>query len=97
MFALIASLFLLQGPETAVSPPVPPPPPVAAVRPAPPVPPAPAAPPRAATPRPDPDADLLRGEWPAQPSGKRVTLDSKETIDDAVAEIEVDVRAELAQ
>jgi hypothetical protein len=31
--------------------------------------------------------ELLRGEWPAQPSGKRVTLEGKETIDDAVDEI----------
>lgn len=90
MLALAASFLLLQGLEIGGAPPVPPPPPIAAVRPAPPVPPAPPAPPappRAATPRPDPDADLLRGEWPAQPSGKRITLDDKETIDDAVVEI----------
>jgi hypothetical protein len=32
-------------------------------------------------------ADPMRGDWPTQLSGKRVTLDSKQTIDDAVAEI----------
>jgi hypothetical protein len=31
--------------------------------------------------------EALRGEWPADPSGKRITLEGKETIDDAVAEI----------
>lgn len=91
MLALVASLFLFQGPETAPPPlPAPPAPVVRRALPVPPVPeapPAPPAPPRAVTPRADPDADLLRGEWPAQPSGKRITLDCKETIDDAVAEI----------
>jgi hypothetical protein len=96
MLALVASLFLFQGPDAA--PPPPPAPPAPVVRAALPVPPAPLAPPvppaapaapRAATHRADPEADVLRGEWPAQPSGKRVTLDSKQTIDDAVAEIGV--------
>lgn len=87
MLALVASLFLFQGPEAAPPPPAPPAPVVRAALPVPPAPPVPPAAPRAATPRADPDADVLRGEWPAQPSGKRVTLDSKQTIDDAVADI----------
>jgi hypothetical protein len=86
MLALVASLLLLQGPETAPPPP-PAPPAVRIAKPIPPIPPVPPIPPRAAPPPADPDADLLRGEWPAQLSGKRVTLDGKETIDDAVAEI----------
>ncbi len=88
MLALVASLFLLQGPDLGGPPPAPPPP-APAARPAPPAPPPPP-PPRPARPRVAPDeleGDLLRGEWPAQPSGKRITLDGKETIDDAVAEI----------
>ncbi len=88
MLALLATLFLFQGQEAAPPPPPAPPAPVARpVAPAPPIPPVPPRPPRSATPRADPDADLLRGEWPAHPSGKRITLDGKETIDDAVAEI----------
>jgi hypothetical protein len=95
MLALLASLLLLQAPETGGPPPPPPP---AAVRPAPPAPaalpaaPAPPAPPALPRPVPRPEAapgesDTLRGEWPPQPSGKRVTLDTKQTIDDAVVEI----------
>jgi hypothetical protein len=95
MLALVASLFLLQGPESAGPPPPPPPPPPAAARLGIPAPPPPPAPPRAAVrververiEQSAGEADLLRGEWPAQPSGKRVTLEGKETIDDAVAEI----------
>ena len=92
MLALVASLLLLQGPETGGPPAAPPPPPapLAAPRCRSRRPPRAAAPPGRAR-RPDGaapgDGDLLRGEWPAQPSGKRITLDGKETIDDAVAEI----------
>jgi hypothetical protein len=92
MLVLAASIFLLQAPELGSAPPPPPPPPAAQVRPAPPAPPAPPVRPanrnevarvQAVT----FDGELLRGEWPADPSGKRITLDSKQTIDDAVAEI----------
>jgi hypothetical protein len=88
MLALVASLFLMQGPEAGGPAAAPPPPPPAAVRPAVPAPPAPPAPPRERGRIESQDAaDPLRGDWPAQPSGKRVTLDTKQTIDDAVAEI----------
>jgi len=90
MLVLVASFLLLQVPETGGPPAAPRPPSVAQAVPAMPRPPAPPPPPGrpaagagAAT----GDSDLLRGEWPAQPSGTRVTLDGKETIDDAVAEI----------
>ncbi len=100
MFALVASLFLFQGPETAGPPPPAPPPPPAVERAAPPMPrppalgglrqPPPLPPPPRAPARVEVavgDADVLRGEWPAEPSGKRITLEGKETIDDAAVEI----------
>ena len=88
MLVLVASFFLLQGPETAGPPAAPPPPPVTTAIPAMPRPPAPPPlPGRPAARAEAGDGDLLRGEWPAQPSGKRVTLDTKQTIDDAVVEI----------
>jgi hypothetical protein len=82
MIVVLVSLLLLQGPETGAPAPAPP----AVVRP---VPPPPPAPPRPAT-RAEAaagDSDVLRGDWPAQASGKKVTLDTKQTIDDAVVEI----------
>ncbi len=96
MLVLAASILLLQAPELEA--PAAPPAPPAQIRPAPPAPPAlpapPAIPGRRAT-RVEvtrvqavaADEELLRGEWPADPSGKRITLEGKETIDDAVAEI----------
>jgi hypothetical protein len=83
MFALVASLLLLPGPEGGA-----PPPPPAAVEPAPVAPPAPPAPRREVIRVEVHDGtDPMRGDWPAKPSGKRVTLDGKQTIDDAVTEI----------
>jgi hypothetical protein len=85
MFLLVTSLVLLQAPDIAGPARPPPPPPPAAVAPAPPSPPSPPSPAaRPALPVPPREAtDVLRGEWPAQPSTKRVTLKGKETIDDA--------------
>jgi hypothetical protein len=79
---LLASLLAQPAPPAPPAPPAgpeveratPPPPPRAAPRPPAP-PPAPAA------------AGQLRGEWPAQPSGKRVTLEDTTSIDDALESI----------
>lgn len=91
MLAVLASLFLLQGPELEAprAPPPPPPPPAVGRLGAPPAPPPLPAPPRppARAEVPAADADPLRGEWPPQPSGRKVTLETKQTIDDAVVEI----------
>ena len=79
--ALLAALVALQAP-------VPPPPPAAphALAPKAPVPPRP---PRAApAPLPAPGAEgKLLGEWPARPSGKRVTLKDKMDVDEALEHI----------
>ena len=76
MLALLAAALLLQAPSP---PPIPRPPaagPRAAAVPAPP-------------PAPDTGAERgpLRGEWPAQPSGKRITLEDSASIDDALEAI----------
>jgi hypothetical protein len=81
MLALVLASLLAQ----TGAPPVPPSPaapqveratpPAAPARPGhPPIPPLPPAPP----------SGVLRGEWPSQPSGKRITLDDTSSIDDAL-------------
>lgn len=74
MLALLAAALLLQAPSP---PPLPRPPaggPRAAAVPAPP-------------PAPDAERGPLRGEWPAQPSGKRITIEDSASIDDALESI----------
>jgi len=77
MVALVLAALLAQP-----APPAPPPPPVEVER----VSPAPR-PPRPPLPPPAPRAGVLRGDWPAQPSGKRITLDDTTSIDDALEAI----------
>lgn len=80
--ALLAALVALQAPVPPAAP-------------APPVPPAPRAPRAPAPPRPPratppevPGAESrLLGEWPARPSGKRVTLTEKLDVDEALGHI----------
>ncbi|HEU4382470.1 MAG TPA: STN domain-containing protein [Anaeromyxobacteraceae bacterium] len=82
--ALLAALVALQAP----APPAPPSPPAApaptsrALRT-----PAPPRPPRALPAAPLPGEGQLLGEWPAKPSGKRVTLKHKMSVDDALDRI----------
>jgi hypothetical protein len=76
---LLASLALLQTPE---APPAPAPaPPAKTARP-----PRPSAPPARAGVAPE-EPGALRGEWPATPSGRRVTLDDTTSLDDALDQI----------
>ncbi|HSN91208.1 MAG TPA: secretin and TonB N-terminal domain-containing protein [Anaeromyxobacteraceae bacterium] len=62
-------------------------------QPEPPAPPAPAAEVERASPAPRPPrpppagGSVLRGEWPAQPSGKRITLEDTTSVDDALEAI----------
>jgi hypothetical protein len=80
MLALVLAALLAQpAPET---PPPAPPAPAGHARPQ--VPPAPA---RAAHTPALPPGGLLRGEWPSQPSGKRITLEKTISIDDALEAI----------
>lgn len=91
MLALLLAALFMQQPEDsgAVAPPPP------AARPAKPAPaarpPAAARPDRGATPtpppappQPPPRLDVLTGDWPASPSGVRVTLEGTESIDDTL-------------
>jgi hypothetical protein len=90
MLALLLAVLLQQDPASGPAAPPPPPP---AAKPAPAVPKAPRALPAPPTPGRDAaGADRratapLRGEWPAQPSGKRITLDKSVAVDDALQEI----------
>jgi hypothetical protein len=72
----LAALLLI-APE-APAPPDPPAPPAPAAR--------PARPPRPPAPRAAPEARRL-GEWPEKPSGKKVTLDERMSLDDALERI----------
>lgn len=80
MLVLLATALLLQAPPVP-APPAPRPPAARAARP-PEVPPEPAALPPVPAER-----GPLRGEWPAQPSGKRVTIEDTDSIDDALEAI----------
>lgn len=78
MLALLLTALLLQAPADPPAPPHPASAPTAAAPRAgrgPAIPPAPA------------DRGALRGEWPAQPSGKRVTIEDTDSIDDALEAI----------
>lgn len=74
--ALLA--LLVAAPPTLEAPPAPPAPPAAPAKAVAPRPPAPAKPPA---------ARHRRGEWPERPSGKRVTIGEKLSIDDALEKI----------
>ncbi|HEY6100341.1 MAG TPA: secretin and TonB N-terminal domain-containing protein, partial [Anaeromyxobacter sp.] len=81
MLALVvATLLLQQAPGTPSAPPAPPP--AAGPRATPP--PAPRAPQALPPPR---AAEPLRGDWPKEPSGKRISLEDTTSIDDALEAI----------
>jgi hypothetical protein len=84
--ALLAVLAL--APEPPAPPAAPEPQPAPAARPArPPRPPRPAATPRLPALPQQPGAGRLLGEWPEKPSGKKVTLKERMTLDDALERI----------
>jgi hypothetical protein len=101
MLALLATIALLQSAEADPAPPAPPPPPALDVErpapraakspPAPPTPPSPPALPgraiRVVAHADRGEGEVLRGDWPEQPSGKRITLEDSTTLDDAVQAI----------
>jgi hypothetical protein len=80
MLALLAALALSQLPPGPADAPTPPPAAAPKARPAAPRPP-PAPAPRAEASGP------LRGDWPTQPSGKSVTLEDTDTLDDTLEQI----------
>lgn len=71
-----------ETPPAAPAPPAPPAPRAAKPPPAAPVPPVPPAPRRGAMAF--TSGEVLRGDWPEKPSGKRVTIEEPESVDDAV-------------
>jgi hypothetical protein len=89
MLALLVSLAFLEDPVPAPAPPAPPAPVLPAPR-AGPAPPALPVPPVRREVRAvvvGGDDDVLVGDWPATPSGKRITIEDRITIDDAVGQI----------